>query len=230
MHRSTFFITAFALVALLLAGCQTATSEDTAEVVIEVEQIDIHVSGRTLSSGMGAPLSGNYEAPSSIQDLLNRYDVAFIGTISTVGSPVEEKPDDWNPEVDAHLQSRGIPPLRVRITYYEMTFEEVFLDDGLVRNNPRLRLSGDHSDIGLQAGERYFIALQTVSDGRGYGINADWNLIHLDGGAIRNFDGKEPRYAGGTNEETLRSATKTAVSSRVHLPMSDWPMQEKWRD
>ena len=153
-HWSTFFIAAFALVALLLAGCQTATSEDTAKVAIEVEQTDTHVSVRTLSSGMGAPLSGYYEAPSSIQDLMNRYDVAFIGTISTVGNPVEEKPDDWNPEVDAHLQSRGIPPLRVRMTYYDITVEEVFLDDGLVQDNPRLRLSGDHSDIRPQAEER----------------------------------------------------------------------------
>ena len=230
VSKGLYFIAMLAMIALMLAACQSNASEVPAETAVEVENTDSHVTGRTLSSGLGAPLSDYFEAPASIQDLINRYDVAFVGTVATIGSSVEEKPDDWNSEVDDHLATKGIPPLRVRITYYDITLEEVLLDDGLVNGNPRLRLSGDHNPMRPQAGERYFFALQTVSGAKGYGVNANWNLIHLDGGSIRNFDGVEPGYPGVTDEASLKSEAKSAVTNRSHLPMDDWPAREKWQD
>ena len=173
-------------------------------------------------------MSDYYISPQSVQDLVNRHDVAFTGTITEVGEPVEEKPYDWVPEDDAHDESRGIPPFRIRVTYYEIELGEVFLDDGNLRSNPRLRLSGDHSLIRPQVGEQFLFILGANPDGKSYGVNADWNLIHLDSGAIRNFDGEEPGYVGVTDEASLKAAVQAAVPGRVHLPMDQWPVQEKW--
>ena len=230
--KKTYFgiliMAAVALVALLLAGCQATPTEQSSQIVAETAQVQSPVSGRTLSSGTGAPLSGYFVAPQSIQDLINRYDVAFIGTISAVGDPVEEKPYDWDPELDAHFESRGLPPFRVRVTYYEITLGDVYLDDGNLQQYPRLRLFGDHSTIRPQVGEKFFFALQANPDGQSYGVNADWNLIHLDSVAIRNFDGEEPGYVGVTDEASLKAAVQATVPGRVHLPMDQWPVQEKW--
>ena len=236
---SIFIITAVALMALLLAGCQTIPAEQTSNAVAP----DPHHAGesiageRTISSGTGASLSSYYVAPTSIQDLVNRYDVAFIGTISSVREPVEEKPYEWDPELDAHLKNRGLPPFRVRVTYYDIMPDTVYLDDGNLLDddgNPvasaMLRLFGDHSTIRPQVGEKFFFTLQANPDGSSYGVNADWNLIHLDGGAIRNFDGKEPGYDGVTDEATLKSAAQTAASNRVQLPVEEWPVQAQWLD
>ena len=109
---SIFIMAAVALIVLLLTGCQTTPPEQASNAVTpETHHIGESIAReRTISSGTGAPLSGYYVEPSSIQDLVNRYDVAFIGTIGSVGEPVEEKPYDWDPELDAHLKNRGLPP------------------------------------------------------------------------------------------------------------------------
>ena len=174
-------------------------------------------------------MSGYYISPQSVQDLVNRNDAVFTGTITAVGEPVDEKPYDWTAEEDARDQSRGIPLLRFRMTYYDIELGEVFLDDGNLLTNPRLRLSGDHSPIRPQVGERFLFALGANPDGKSYGATANWNLIHLDGGAIRNFDGRGPSYEGVTDETSLKSAVKKAVPARVYLPVNQWPIQEKWR-
>ncbi len=231
-HTKTSFsiliVSAVAFASLLLVGCQETSGGQPTEPVAETRQTPLPIFGRTLSSSKGTPLSGYLVAPQSIQDLINRYDVVFTGTIAAVGEPVDEKAYDWTPEDDARAQSRGIPPLRFRMIYYEIELGEVFLDDGNLRAYPRLRLSGDHSPIRPQVGERFLFALGANPDGKSYGVNADWNLIHLDGGPIRNFDGKGTGYAGVTNEASLKSAVQAAVPNRVHLPRDQWPVQSKW--
>lgn len=236
---SIFITAAVALMAMLLAGCQTTPTEQSSNLEAPaLYNAGESIAGkRSLSSGTGAPLSGYYEAPASVQDLLNRYDTAFIGSISAVGEPVKEKPYDWTQERDDHFQSRGLPPFRVSVTYYDITPEEVFLDDGNLKDDDgslhgtiRLRLFGNHNTMRPRVGERFFFVLQANSDDKSYGVNADWNLIHLDGGAIRNFDGKEPGYEGVTDEATLKSAAQAAADSRVQLPVEQWPVQEQWLD
>ena len=235
---SILVMTAVALVGLLLSGCLENPTEQSVETSAQTTHVEQHTPGRrTISSGTGAPLSGYYVAPTSMQDLVNRYDAAFIGTISTVGDPVKEKPYDWTQERDDHFQSRGLPPFRARVTYYDITPEEVFLDDGNLKDGEvnlhgtiQLRLFGDHNSMRPRVGERFFFVLEANPDGQSYGANADWNLIHLDGGAIRNFDGKEPGYEGVTDEATLKSAAQTAADSRVQLPVAQWPVQEQWLD
>lgn len=235
---STFIMAVIALMALLLSGCRETSTEQPVKTSAQTTHVEQHTPGRrTISSGTGAPLSGYYVAPTSMQDLLNRYDAAFIGTISAVGEPVKEKPYDWTQERDDHFQSRGLPPFRVRVTYYDITPEEAFLDDGNLKDGEgnlhgtiRLRLFGDHNGMRPRVGERFFFVLEANPDGQSYGVNADWNMIHLDGGAIRNFDGKEPGYEGVTDEATLKSAAQTAADSRVHLPVDKWPVQQQWLD
>lgn len=114
------------------------------------------------------------------------------------------------------------------MTYYEIELGEVNLDDGNIRQNSRLRLFGDHSTIRPQVGERFLFVLGANPDGQSYGVNADWNLIHLDGGPIRNFNGASPGYEGVTDEASLKTVTQSAVRSRVHLPRGQWPVQAKW--
>ena len=188
------------------------------------------VFGRTLSSGRGSPLSDYLLPPQSVQDLVNRYEVAFTGTITAVGDTVAEKPYDWDPELEAHFESRGLPPLRHRVTYYEIQLDEVFLDDGNLVANPRLRLSGDHNPQRPQVGERFLFVLGANPDGKSYGINADWNVLHLDAVRVRNFDGKSPGYEGVTGEASLIAAVRLAAANRVPLPRDQWPIQDKWKD
>lgn len=219
---------AVAFVVLLLAGCQTTPAEQSSETVAQTTQVQPPAFGRTLSSDTGAPLSDYFVAPQSVQDLVNRYDVAFTGTINAVGDPVSERPHNADPELDAHLESRGLPPRRYRVTYYDITLEDVYLDDGNLEQYPRLRLFGDHNPMRPQVGERFLFVLVASPSGDSYGVNADWNLIHLDGGAIRNFDNEDPGYEGVTDEASLKTATQSAVASRVNLPRDQWPVQEKW--
>ena len=230
--RILLIMAAIALLAALMVACQADNSESVAsiEALTETEQVPQPSAGRTLSSGNGAPLSGYFLPPQSVQDLVNRYDVAFTGTITAIGEPVEEKPYDWDPKLDAHLQNRGLPPLRFRVTHYDLDIGEVFLDDGNLLKAPRLRLYGDHSPIRPQVGERFLFVLAANPEGKGYGVNADWNLIHLDGGPIREFNGRLPGYEGISDETSLKTAVQEAALSRVHLPSSQWPVREQWRD
>ena len=226
VSRALFTIVAVLLSLALPAACQGAATSEPLPLTAPPDQ---QISGkRTIGNGMGAPLSDYYIPPQSIQDLVNRYDVVFTGAIAAVGNPVAEKPYDWDAEEEARDKSRGIPPFRIRVTYYEIQIDEVFLDDGNLKANPRLRLSGDHSAIRPQEGERFLFVLAANPDAKSYGLNADWNLIHLDGGAIRNFDGESPGYVGIVDEASLRSAIQEAVSSRVYLPMARWPIREHW--
>ena len=117
---------------------------------------------------------------------------------------------------------------RREVVYYDINLEDVFLDDGNLVANPRLRLFGRHSNLRPQVGERFLFALGANPDGKSYGVAGDWCLIPLDGGAIRNFDGESPGYAGVTDETSLKSAVKKAVPNRVYLPLNQWPIQEKW--
>jgi hypothetical protein len=219
---------AIALVSLLLTGCRTTPAEQSSERVAEATQAQPLAFGRTLSSGTGAPLSDYFVAPQSIQDLINRYDVAFTGTIAAVGDPVSERPYNADPELDAHLESRGLPPLRYRVTYYDIRLEDIYLNDGNLEQYPSLRLFGDHNVMRPQVGERFLFVLVASQSGKSYGVNADWNLIHLDGGPIRNFDGKSTGYGGVADEASLKTATQSAVASRIYLPKDEWPVQQKW--
>ena len=174
------------------------------------------------------PVSAIYVAPQSVQDLVNRSQVVFTGTISEVGDAVAEKAYDWKPEDDAEASQAGRPPSRVWVTYYKIQLEQVFLDDGNLRAYPLMRLFGYDNEVRPKAGERYLFVLGANPDGKSYGITDNWSLIPLDGGDIRNYDGKSPGYVGVTGEALLLSTVQEAVNKRVYLPNSQWPVHQYW--
>lgn len=185
---------------------------------------------RTLNYSQGVPLSAYFKPPQNIQDLVNRHDAIVVGTIAEISNPKLEKPYDWTPQDDAEAKRYGFSGPRMLVTYYRIRIEELLLDDGVISAHPRFGLTGQHNQILPQVGERFLFALLRQPDGLSYGLSADWNLIHLDGGSIRNFDGESPNYAGVTNETTLKSALKSAIPLRVGLSIEQWPIWEHWVD
>ncbi len=187
-----------------------------------------HPVQRTVNDELAVPLSTLYQPPQDMQDLVNRYDTVFTGTVAEISPQGPVKPYDWKPEDDALSRKYAIPLPRMAITYYTIRIEDVLLDDGNIRLHPQLGLTGAHSPARPQVGERFLFALKQQPDGLSYGLTADWCLIHLDGGVIRNFNGEAPRYAGVTGEATLKATVRAAVPGRVALPVEKWPIQQQW--
>lgn len=140
--------------------------------------------------------------PSDIQEFVNRVDTIVVGSITAV--------DDTT-----------------RITGYELQIDEILLDDGKIAANPRISQWGEHSPCSPQAGERFLFALQAQDEGRGYSVFSDWDLILLDGNPVQTFDGHPLPYASTTDVETLFAAIKSAVPTRVRLPVPQFPDKNK---
>lgn len=116
------------------------------------------------------------------------------------------------------------------MAYYDIAIEEVLLDDGNVRSHPRLRLEPNPphnpSPTLPQIGERFLFALGRNPDSLSYGVATDWTdwqVLTLDGGGIRNYDGTSPGYVGVTDEASLVESIRAAVPNYDFLPVSQWP-------
>ncbi len=175
--------------------------------------------------GIGLPNSASiFRPPVTVQELVNRSDAVVIATISSISetkSIVVGSPSDV-----AALVARGYPEPRRQETHYELSIEQVLLDDGslvAMKDNPRLALSGTHTLQSPQTGERMMFSLLAMPDPGLYSLAANWSLIRLDGGTIRNFDGTDPAYADVTDEESLKSAVSIAAKNHDKLPPSEWP-------
>lgn len=234
---TVFAITVAALLAFVLIACQSpspvetpaASTETVAPRTLPTTGETRHYSGRrTLHTETGVPVSAIYVAPQSVQDLVNRSQVVFTGTISEVGDGVSEKAYDWNEEDDTYLKSLGMPPYRITVTYYKIEIEQIFLDDGNLRAYPLMRLLGYNNEVRPKVGERYLFVLSANPDGKSYGIDDNWSLIPLDDGDIRNYDGNPTGYVSVTDENSLLSAIQEAVTNRVYLPNSEWPIHSYW--
>ena len=176
-------------------------------------------------AGIGLPNSASiFKAPSDIQQLVNRSDAVVVATVSSISdtkSIVFGEPSDA-----AALVAQGWPEPRVEETHYELLVEQVLLDDGSIgglKNNPKLALSGTHGPQSPQKGERIMFALLARPDPGLYSLVANWSLIPLDGGPIRNFDGKDPGYAGVMDEASLKYAVIEAANNHAKSPPSEWP-------
>ena len=165
-----------------------------------------------------------FRAPGTVQEMVNRSDAVMIATVLSVSdtkSVVVGAPEDA-----AALVARGYPEPRVQETHYELSVEEVLLDDGslaAMKDNPKIVLAGTHNLQSPQIGERMLLSVLAMPGSGRYAPAANWSLIPLDGGAIRNFDGTDPSYAGVTDEESLKSAVTTAADNHEKLPPSAWP-------
>ena len=174
---------------------------------------------------IGLPNSASiFRAPVTVQELVNRSDAVVIATISSISetkSIVLGSPSDA-----AALVAQGYPEPRRQETHYELSIEQVLLDHGslaAMEDNPKLALSGTHKLQSPQTGERMMFSLLARPDPGLYSLAANWSLIPLDGGAIRNFDDTDPAYAGVTDEESLKSAVAIAAKNHDKLPPSEWP-------
>ena len=200
---------------LVCAGCgPDSEAEESA-----APQSASYVEGRTLYSGEGYPISWIKEPPQTVQELVNRSDAAVVGTVSSVSGPVEELPYD---KTESDFTPEERPQYIIGVAYYDIELEEVLLDDGIVQDFPRLRLSGAHNSDRPQQGERFVFTLARNPDNRSYGIMADWMVLStIDG--VRNFDGSIPPYDGITDEAALLNAIRTASANHQRSPFSDWP-------
>ena len=175
---------------------------------------------RTLVGGDGVSVATIFREPQDVQELVNRSHAIVIGAVSAISGTVQELPygtteDDFDP-AELSFRYSGV-------TYYDIAVEAVLLDDGNVRAYPRLRLDGAHNPMYPQIGERFLFAVGRNPDSLSYGIAADWDVLPLDGGAIRNFDGTSPGYAGVSDEASLVQAIKDAVVNYDFMPPRRWP-------
>ena len=125
---ATVLLATLALSALALsAGCQSEAPEQQVNVQPPVTGLD-----KTLNSGMGYPIANLKEAPTGVQDFVDRSHAVVIGTIATVSSPANELP--YNKTADDY-PTKDVNDMRLQVTYYDITIEEVLLDDGFITEN-----------------------------------------------------------------------------------------------
>ena len=175
---------------------------------------------RTLVGGDGVSVATIFREPQDVPELVNRSHAIVIGAVSAISGTAQELPygtteDDFDPMELSFMYSG--------VTYYDIAVEAVLLDDGNIRAYPRLRLDGAHNPMYPQVGERFLFALGRNPDSLSYGIAADWEILPLDGGDIRNYDGTSPGYAGVSDEASLVQAIKDAVASYDFMPPRRWP-------
>ncbi len=212
---ATVLLTTLVLSALALsAGCQSEAPEQQVNVQPPFTGI-----GKTLNSGMGYPIANLKEAPTDVQDFVDRSHTVVIGTIATVSSPADELP--FNKTADDY-PAEGVDDMHLRVTYYDITIEEVLLDDGFISNNARLRLDGDHSLIRPQVGERFVFSLARNPGNKSYGVMADWMVLNTADG-VKNYDGSSPGYEDIVDEASLLRAIRTAEQSYSHKGLMQWP-------
>ena len=205
------------LAAVLLMACAQSPSGSADEDAVLFHSVE--------PVGSSLPDSASiFKAPETVQELVNRSDVVLIGTVQSVS---ETKSVLFGSSSDASaLVSQGFPEPRIEETHYEIAVEQVLLDDGVagsLKGNPSIALSGTHTTLSPQVGERIMFALLSRPGDDLYSLVANWSLIPLDGDSIRNFDGTDPGYDGVTDEASLKAAVTTAAGSYVKAEPAKWP-------
>ena len=205
--KKLLFISAVALLLLFsLAACQESRQEK-----------DLDYQGSSIRSAPSL-IEHFKEGPADIQELVNRSHAVVVGSISSVSDLTSEAP--YNAEDFADLPEDQRP--RVEVRYYDISIEEVLLDDGYVKDNARLRLAPVWPTE-PQLNERYLFALGRNPDNLSYGISATWDMLVLGQGTIRDLNGKVPGYEGAATEANLLSALRTASESYEFKPLIEWP-------
>ncbi len=212
------FAATIALLALfLVAACQGP--EQQAEPV--PKQQAEPVQGTSL--GMAASRIEDYKMPpADIQELVNRSHAVVVGTISAVSEPVSELPYGTTKEDFPDWPGEDWSNPYYEVIYFDITIEEVLLDDGNIRDNARLRLGNNEWEVLPQVGKRYLFALGVAPDNKSYGIAANWNLLSIEGG-IRKLDGTPAGFVGVTDETKLLEGARTAALNYDFIPYSEWP-------
>ena len=194
------------------------------EEVIEPPE-DAHKGSVPIISVEASLIQNQTLPPRSVQDLVNRSQATVIGTVTAISEPVVERPYDFDPADYAELPDSEWPSIEV--AYWTIGIEEVLLDDGNIEANPKLRMEPNpphRTDNPLpELTARYLFTLGRNPDSLSYGITADWMILSLDGGRIRNLDGTVPFYGGDADEDSLVEAIREAVLDYEYLPPGKWP-------
>ena len=194
------------------------------EEVIEPSE-DAHKGSVPIISVETSLIQSQTLPPRTVQDLVNRSQAIVIGTVVDISEPVVERPYDLDPADYAELPESEWPSIEV--AYWSIDIEEVLLHDGHIEANPKLRLEPNpphRPDNPLpEMNARYLFTLGRNPDSLSYGITADWMILPLDGGRIRNLDGNVPFYGGDADEDSLVEAIREAVLDYEYLPPGKWP-------
>ncbi len=172
------------------------------------------------SSIMSAPslIEHFKKEPADIQELVNRSHAVVVGSISSVGELISEPP--YNAEDFEDWPEDQRPTVEVK--YYDISIEEVLLDDGYVEDNAKLRLAPIWPTE-PKLNERCLFVLGRNPDNRSYGISATWNMLTLGGDGIRDLAGTAPGYVRVTDELSLVESIRNAVPNYDFLPVGEWP-------
>ena len=160
--------------------------------------------------------------PSDIQEFVNRADVIVIGRVAGVEGPVEELGYGFDLNLLKWQLENSLPIFGITVNYYSIELEEILLDDGNISSNALLSADAIFDPLELQVGDRLLFALWPNPDFKSHGASFPWALIPLDGGTPLDYDGRNLRYAGVTDEASLVDAIKSALPSRASIPTSLW--------
>lgn len=161
--------------------------------------------------------------PDSIQGLvnMNAIDAVAIGFVTRLDKEVVEGPYD---------KKDSDPPVRgFRYSYYEIKIDELLLDDGIITDNPYIKLKG-HTDDGIdfrritlpEPGNRFVFFLDRNPDDLSYSLLGPWAMIKTDTGTVKQFGGThpEPRFAPGLSSDDFVAVVRSSINNRV--PGSLW--------
>ena len=218
------------VIVAVIAGCQSQEPEPTSTHMQTQKPAGILVenahSGSVPIISAPASLIQDYKRPpQGVQDFVNRSRAIVIGTVTAISEPVVERPYDFNSADFAGLPESQWPSIEV--AYWTIDIEQVLLDDGNIEANPMLRMEPNpphRPDKPLpQLNGRYLFTLGRNPDSLSYGISADWMILSLDGGDIRDLAGTAPGYVGVTGELSLVEGIRKAVPNHDFLPAGEWP-------
>ncbi len=160
--------------------------------------------------------------PSDIQEFVDRADVIVIGRVAGMEGPVEELGYGFDLNLLKWEMENSIPIFGIEVNYYAIELEEILLDDGNISGNALLSTDAIFDPIDLQTGDRLLFALWPNPDFKSYGASFPWALIFLNGGTPLDYDGRNLRYEGVTDEASLVDAIKSALPHRASIPTSLW--------
>ena len=193
-----------------LIGCRSASTDE--HLGADAAESDEKVVDATAIEWFKMP-------PQDVQDLVNRSEAVVIGTVSKVSGTVKELPYFTNREdfKDWPVEDRPY----IEVVYYDLIIEEVILDDGNIRDNPRIRLEADGFTLNLNG--RYLFTLGENPDSLSYGIAANWMILSMDDDGVSNLDGTDPGYVGVADELSLLENARASAEGHQFLQRRDWP-------
>ena len=156
--------------------------------------------------------------PADIQELINRNHAVVVGTISAISEPVRELPYFTTEKDFADRPVERWP--YIEVVYYDITIEEVLLDDGNIRDNARLRLMDSFRPVVPQLGERYHQTLKRDVNQLPYELRSDLEAAIVALVSYYNYRRYHKALGNVTPSDVLRGRRENILRRRkeVHRP------------